>query len=93
MLGAAAALDAGVGLEAGELGEVFAGDEAEVFIADERGNFAEASAGKKDGGGAEHEVKVLGVGNDGQKDEERERVNPPEAACGGAGARHAKAAR
>jgi hypothetical protein len=36
VLGAAAALDAGVGLQADELGEVLAGDEAEVFIAGER---------------------------------------------------------
>ncbi len=38
VLGAAAALDAGVGLQADELREVGAGDEAEVFIAGERRN-------------------------------------------------------
>ena len=64
MLGAAAAFDAGVGLKAGELGEIFSGDEAEVFVSYEGGNFAEASAREKDGGGAEDQVEVLGVGNE-----------------------------
>ena len=54
-----------------------AGDEAEVFIAGERRDFAEASAGEKDGDGAEHQVKVLGVGND-RKKRGGERVGPPE---------------
>ena len=82
VLGAAAALDAGVGLQADELGEVGAGDEAEVFIAGERRDLAEAAAGEKDGGRAENQVQVLGVGNDGQKDEQGEGVNPPENARG-----------
>jgi hypothetical protein len=67
VLGAAAALHAGVGLQADQLGEVGAGDQAEVFIAGERGNLAEAAAGKKDGGRAEHQVQVLGVRNERQK--------------------------
>jgi hypothetical protein len=83
VLGAAAALDAGVGLEADELGEVGAGDEAEVFIAGERGNLAEAAAGEKDGGRAEQQVQVLGVGNDGQKDEQRQRVKSTREVAGG----------
>ncbi len=87
VLGAAAALHAGVGLEADQLREVGAGDEAEVFIAGERRDLAEAAAGEKDGEGAEQQVQVLGVGNDGQKDEKRQGVNPPEDADGGAGGR------
>ena len=93
MLGAAAAFDAGVGLKADELGEVFAGDEAEVFVADERRDFAEAAAREKDGGGAENEVEVLGVGDDGEEDEQGERVDPPESAGCGAGVLTKKAAR
>ena len=42
VLGAAAALHAGVGLQAGQPGEVYAGDEAEVLVADERRNLREA---------------------------------------------------
>ena len=41
------------GSEADQLGEVFAGDQAEVFIPGERGNIAEASAGEEDGEGAQ----------------------------------------
>jgi hypothetical protein len=67
VLGAAAALDAGVGLEADQPGEVRAGDQAEVFIARERRNLAEAAAREKDGGRAENQVQVLGVGNERQK--------------------------
>ena len=78
MLGAAAALHAGVGLQADELREVGAGDEAEVFIARERGNLREAAAGEKDGDRAEQQVQVLGVGNDGQEGEQGESVHPPE---------------
>ena len=44
VLGAAATLDAGIGLQADELGQVLAGDEAEVFIAGERRNIAEAAS-------------------------------------------------
>ena len=90
VLCAAAALDAGVGLKAGELGEVFACDKAEIFVADERRDFAEASAREKDGGGAEHEVEVFGVRNDGKEDEDGEGVNPPEGHGGRAGALHRK---
>ena len=78
VFGAAAALDAGVGLQADELGESVPGDEAEVFIADERRDFAEAAAGKKDGGRAQHQVQMLGVRDDGQEDEHGEGVSPPE---------------
>jgi hypothetical protein len=85
VFGAAAALDAGVGLEADQLREVCAGDEAEVFIACEWRDLAEAAAGEEDGEGAEQQVKVLGVGNDGKEDEERQGVKPPEDSCGGAG--------
>ena len=47
VLGAAAALHAGVGLQADQLGEVGAGDEAEVFIADERRNLRRSCRGRE----------------------------------------------
>ncbi len=84
VFGAAAALHAGVGLQADELREIGSSNESEVFIANQRRNFAEAATRKKDGGRAENEVEVLGVRNDGQKDEQGQCVRPPENACGGA---------
>ncbi len=80
MLGAAPALHAGVGLQAREAREILAGDEAEVFVAAERGNAAESAAREKDGERAQNQVQMLGMGNDGQKGEQRERVRPPERA-------------
>ena len=77
VLGAAAALYAGVGLEADDLREIGAGDQAEVFVAIEGRDLTEAAAGKKDGEGAEQQMQVLGVGDDGQKDEQRQGVDPP----------------
>ena len=91
MFGAAAALDAGVGLQADELREVGSGHEAEVFIAHQRRNLAEAATRKKDGGRAENEMQVLGVRDDGQEDEQGERVCPPENAGSRAGIADSKA--
>ena len=65
-------------MQAYEPGEVRAGDEAEVFVAIERRNLAEAAAREKDGGRAQNQVQVLGVGNDDQKDQNGQRVDPPE---------------
>ena len=42
VFGAAAAFDAGVGLQRDDLRQILAGDEAEIFVADERRNLAEA---------------------------------------------------
>ena len=67
MLRAAAALHAGVGLQADQLRQVGAGDEAEVFIASERRNLREAAAREKDSDRAEQQMQVLGVRNNGQK--------------------------
>src|SRR5581483_9490593 len=80
VLGAAAAFDAGVGLQADELGEIFSSDKAEVLITMERRNLAEAAARKKDGKRAEYQVQVLGMRDHRQKDEQRECVRPPESA-------------
>ncbi len=65
-------------MQADEAGQVRAGDEAEVFVARERRDLAEAAAGEKDSGRAQNQVQVLGVGNDGQKDQKGQRVDPPE---------------
>ena len=72
MLGAAAALDAAVGFEGDELGDVFAGGEAEVFVADQGLDLREAVAFEEDGERGEDEVQVLGVGDEGEEDEEGE---------------------
>ena len=94
VLGAAAALDAGVGLQADELREVRARDKAEVFIAGERRDLAEAAAGEKDGGRAQHQMQVLGVGNDGQKDEQGTACAPTRGcACAGLASEVKNAAR
>ena len=81
VLGAAAALDAAVGLQRDDLGEVFAGDEAEVFdvlVGRERRDGGEAVALEEDGDGREDEVQVLGVRDERKEDEQREGVRPPE---------------
>jgi len=67
VLGAAAALYAGVGLEADDLREIGAGDQAEVFVAIEGRDLTESCRGKKDGEGAEQQMQVLGVGMMGKK--------------------------
>jgi hypothetical protein len=67
VFGAAAALDAGVGLQADELGQVFAGDEAEIFIAFERWNLAEAAAREEDGDGLRIRCRCLVCGTSGKK--------------------------
>ena len=78
VLGAAAALDAAVGLQADELGEVLAGDEAEVVVTHERGDLGETVAFEEDGDRREDEVEMLGVGDEGKEDEQGEGVGPPE---------------
>ena len=81
MLGAAAALDATIGLQRDDLGEVFAGAEAEVFdifIRRKRRDGGEAVALEEDGEGREDKVQVLGVRDERKEDEQRERVRPPE---------------
>ena len=86
VLGAAAALDATVGLEGDDLGEVFAGGEAEVFdilVRRERRDSGEAVALEEDGEGREDEVQVLGVRDERQEDEQGEGVRPPEGFEGG----------
>ena len=86
VFGAAAALDAAVGLQGDDLGEVLAGGEAEVFdvlVGGERRDGGEAVALEEDGDGREHEVEVLGVRDQRQEDEQGEGVGPPESFEGG----------
>ena len=78
VLGAAAALDAAVGFERDELRDVLAGDEAEVFVADQWRDRGEAVAFEEDSERAEDEVQVLGVRDQRQEDQQREGVRPPE---------------
>jgi hypothetical protein len=78
VFGATAALYAGVRLQGDEAREVRAGDEAEVFIACERRDATKAATREEYGGGAEDQVEMFGVGNNGQEDQQSERVQPPE---------------
>ncbi len=87
VFGAAATLHAGIRLQRGKLREVGAGNEAEVFVAGEGWNAAEAAAREEDSDRAQNEMQMLGMRNDGQKDKQRDRVRPPEPTCGGVGIR------
>ena len=78
VLGASTALDAGVGLEADQPGEVRAGHQAKVFVPGQRRNLGEAAVGEKDGSRAEKQVQVLGVRNEREKNEQGQRVKPPQ---------------
>jgi hypothetical protein len=81
VFGAAAALDAGVGLQCDDLGDVLAGDEAEVFyvlVGGERRDSGESVALEEDSNRREHQVEMLGVGDERQEDEQRQGVGPPE---------------
>ena len=75
--GTAAALDTAVRLERDQFCDVFARIEAEVFIIRERRNLAETIAARKDRKRAEYQVQMLGVGNEGQKRQNRQGVQPP----------------
>ena len=78
---AAPAFDAGVRLQGRELRHVLAGVEAEVLVAFERRNAAEAAARQEHRRRTQHQVQVLGVRNQRQKDQQRQRVRPPQATC------------
>ena len=81
VFGAAAALDATVGLQRDDLGDVLAGGEPEVFhifICRQRRDGGEAIALEEDGERREDKVQVLGVGNEREEDEQCEGVGPPE---------------
>jgi hypothetical protein len=78
----AATLDARVGLEGGKAGEVGSLAESEVLVSFEGWNFGEGAAGEEDGGGAEDEVEVLGMGDEGEKDGECQCMGPPDGLAG-----------
>ena len=67
VFGAAAAFDTGKGLQGHQLRDVFAGDEAEIFIAGEGRDVAEFASGEENGDRAEEEMEVLCVGNEGEE--------------------------
>jgi len=77
VLGAAAALHAGVRLQCVDPGDVLAGVETEILVAHQRRDAAEARAAQEHGGRAEHQVQVLGVRDERKKCRQRERVGPP----------------
>ena len=77
MLGAAAALDASECLQGVHARDIFAGVEAEVLVALERRYAAEALPAQEHRHRAERQVQVLGVRNQRQKRQQRQRVQPP----------------
>src|SRR6185312_7581376 len=78
MLSAASALDAGIGLERRDAGNIFSRNKAEVFIARKRRNVAESAAVQENCERAQDQMKVLRVRNQRQETDERKGVNPPE---------------
>src|SRR5579864_3635875 len=77
MLGAPAALHAGIGLQRVELRNIFTGVEPEIVVADKRRNLAELVAFEEYRDGAEHQVQMLGVGNERQENEQGKGMCPP----------------
>src|SRR5512140_3474005 len=70
VLGAAAALDAGVGLQRDDLRQILAGIQAEIVIAYQGRDFRETAASKKHREGTQHQMQVFGVGNQGQENQQ-----------------------
>ena len=93
VLGAAAAFDAGIRLAGDDPREIFAGVEAEILVAGQRRDSRESAARKKDGDRAEHQMQMLGVRDQRQEDQQRQRVRPPEQLRGCAGVTHQNVAR
>jgi hypothetical protein len=86
MLGAATALDATVGLEGDDLGDVFAGGKAEIFdvvVGGEWRDGGEAFALEEDGKWREDQVEMFGVGDEREKDQQSQGVRPPQGLEGG----------
>ncbi len=83
MLGAASAFDAREGLQRIQLGDVFAGIEAEIFVAHQRRDLAETIAPQKDRRRADHQMQMLGMRNQRQEGQQRKGVQPPVGARGG----------
>src|SRR5207247_1827283 len=84
MLGAAAALDAGVGLQRDELGDVLARIEPEILIVGQRWNSAESIPFEENRQWTQDQVQVLGMGNQRQENQQRQCMDPPVHPCGGA---------
>src|SRR5258708_39322482 len=72
MLAASAALDAGERLERHQLRQILAGVEAKVVVAREWRNMGKSAAREKYGHRAQHQVQVLGVGNQRKENEQRQ---------------------
>ena len=67
VFGAAAALDARIGLQRDDLRDVFAGVQTEIFVAGERRNLAEAAAPQKNRSGLRTRCRCLVCGISGRK--------------------------
>ena len=78
MFHAAPALHARVRLQAYELRQIFSRNQAEIFVAAQWRNVREFAARKEHGDRAQQQMQMLGVRNQRQKCEQRERVRPPQ---------------
>src|SRR6185436_16703427 len=76
-LRATAALHARVGLERNQLGDVLTGIQAEIVIVGQRWNFAESVTARENRHRAQQQMQVLGVRDQRQETEQRERMQPP----------------
>src|SRR5579872_4342907 len=63
MLRAAAAFDARISLERNDARQILAGIESEIFVPGERRNVRELTARKKHRERTQHQVQMLGLGN------------------------------
>ncbi len=64
--------------ERDQLGHVLAGVESEIFVAGERRNIAEAFAAHENRRRAQDQMQVLGMRNQRQEKQQRQRVQPPD---------------
>ena len=67
MLSAAAAFDAGEGLQGHQAGDITGGDQAEIFVAGKGRDVAEFASREKYSEGAEEQMEVFGVGDEGEE--------------------------
>ena len=77
MFGASAAFHAGERLQGLDARHIFAGDQPEILVSGERRNAAEPFALEEHRRRTEHQVQMLGVRDERQKNHQRGRMQPP----------------
>src|SRR5262245_19360325 len=84
VLRTAPALDARIGLQRYKLGDVLARVESEIFVTGQRWNLAESVSLEKNRHRTQNQVQVLGMRDERQENQKRQRVGPPIHPAGGA---------